>query len=92
RKLLQALGKSRVLCSRKGQGGGFFLNKPTDKISLMDLVKIFQGGFSLNQCLFKKRACPNIKICRLRKKIKNIENYVVWQLNSISIASLLRKG
>ncbi|MFH0935784.1 MAG: Rrf2 family transcriptional regulator [Candidatus Omnitrophota bacterium] len=90
RKLLQALHKKRILRSYKGQGGGFLLIKPVNKIFLIDLIKIFQGRFSLNECLFKKRACPNIKTCGLRKKIKNIENYVIRELNSISIASLLK--
>ncbi|MBL7151618.1 MAG: Rrf2 family transcriptional regulator [Candidatus Omnitrophica bacterium] len=92
RKLLQTLGKRGMLCSHKGQGGGFSLAKATDKIFLIDLIRIFQGRFSLNECLFKKRACPNIKTCGLRKKIKNIENYVIRELNSISIGSLLKKG
>lgn len=91
RKLLQALNKKRILRSHKGRGGGFLLVKPTDKIFLMDLIKIFQGGFSLNECLFKKKACPNIKTCGLRKKIENIENYIIRKLDSISIASLLKK-
>lgn len=89
RKLLQALSRKRVLYSRKGQGGGFMLARPPAKIFLMDLRKIFQGRFRLSECFFKKRACPNIKTCGLRKRIKQIEGYVFRELNAVSIASLL---
>lgn len=62
--------------------------KPAGKIFLVDLIRIFQGPFKLNECLFKKKACPNIKRCALRKKLKEIEDYVIKELNSITIGSL----
>jgi len=90
RKLLQVLNKKGILKSYKGQGGGFLLGKPAQRIYLVDLIEIFQGPFTLNECFFKKMNCPNIRACALRKRIEIIENYVVSELQSISIASLLR--
>ena len=92
RKILQVLNKKKILKSRKGIGGGFLLALSARKIFLVDLIEIFQGEFSLNECLFKKLSCPNIKTCCLRKKINRIEGYVMNELKSISIASLLKKG
>lgn len=90
RKILQILNKKGTLKSYKGQGGGFLLVKPANKIFLVDLIEIFQGPLRLNECFFKKMVCPNIKTCSLRKKINSIEKSVVSQLKSITIASLLR--
>ncbi len=90
RKLLQILNKKWILRSYKGQGGGFLLAKPAGKIFLLDLIKIFQGPFSINECLFRKVRCPNIKSCALRKKIDGIQMYVMGELKAITIASLLR--
>jgi len=90
RKILQLLNKKSILTSCKGQGGGFYLNKPTNKIFLLDLMKIFQGNFKLNECLFKKNICPNIKRCALRVKMNKIERYVVRELETITVASLLK--
>ncbi len=89
RKILQTLSNKGILCSCKGLGGGFILSKPIDKIFLMDLVLIFQGPLKLNECFFKKKKCPNETTCPLKKKISNIEKYVIRELNSITIASLL---
>jgi len=90
RKILQTLNKKGILKSYKGKDGGFSLADPADKIFLMDLMNIFQGKIKLNDCLFKKRICPNIKTCSLREKLGEIEEYVVSELESINIASLLK--
>jgi len=92
RKILQTLNKKGILKSYKGKEGGFLLAEPADKIFLMDLMNIFQGKLKLNECLFKKRICPNLKTCSLREKLKEIEEYVVSQLKAINIASLIKQG
>jgi len=88
RKILQVLNKKRILKSYKGQGGGFLLAVPANRIFLVDLIGIFQGPFRLNECFLKKMACPDTKTCALRKKIDNIERGVITGLKSITLASL----
>ena len=90
RKILQMLNKKGILKSYKGKDGGFLLANSPDKIFLMDLMNIFQGKLKLNDCLFKKRICPNIKTCSLREKLREIEEYVVSELEAINIASLIK--
>ncbi|MDP2924484.1 MAG: Rrf2 family transcriptional regulator [Candidatus Omnitrophota bacterium] len=89
RKILQTLGMRGILKSSKGKGGGFLLAKPGSDIFLTDLIKIFQGPLKLNECLFKKMQCPNIRRCALRRKLDAIEQYVVKKLENITVASLL---
>jgi Rrf2 family protein len=67
RKILQILNKKRLLRSYKGLGGGFSLRISPQKIFLIDLIEIFQGPLKLNECIFKKRICPNIKTCGQEK-------------------------
>lgn len=90
RKILQVLNKKRILKSYKGQGGGFSLAAATDKIFLVDLIKIFQGQLKINECFLKKEICPEASVCALKKRIEDIERYIVSQLSSINIASLLK--
>lgn len=89
RKILQILNKKGILKSYKGLGGGFLLAGPPDKIFLLDLIGVFQGSLQLNECIFKKKLCPNRAICALRHKILSIEKDVFLELKSITIASLL---
>ena len=92
RKILQILNKKGILISYKGQGGGFALARKPEEIFLTDLIETLQGEIKLNECLFKKMLCPDIKNCGLKKKIDAIERYVVSQLKSITIASLSGNG
>ena len=90
RKILQRLNKKGLLKSYKGKGGGFILACAPDKINLSDVIKAFQGPITLTEHTFKKQACPNMKSCTLKKKIDKIERLVIDELNSITVASLLR--
>jgi len=91
RKILQRLHQEGVLDAQKGLSGGFFLTAPAEKIYLMDLIRVFQGGLKLNECLFKKKACPDRPTCLLRQRINEIEAYAVSVLKPVSIAELLGK-
>ena len=90
RKILQMLNRKRVLKSHRGQGGGFSLAIKPNEVFLIDLMAIFQGPVRLNECLFKKKTCPEISNCLLKKKLDVIEKEVVTKLKSITIASLFR--
>jgi len=89
RKILQTLNKAGLLKSSKGSGGGFFLVARPDKITVFNLMEIFQGPFKLGEHTFKGKICPHIKRCRLKKKMDKIEKHTIQRLKSITIASLL---
>lgn len=90
RKLLQCLNKKSILKSYKGQGGGFLLAQPAEKIFLTDLMRIFQGRLQLSECVLRKLVCPHLTTCTLRKKVKIIEKDVFRDLKEITVASLIR--
>ena len=92
RKILQTLSGEGLLRSTKGQGGGFSLAVPAEKVLLTDLIRIFQNTIQLNECMFKKKICPNRKTCVLKKEIDSIEEDVFHRLRRITIASLVNDG
>ncbi|HOG23234.1 MAG TPA: Rrf2 family transcriptional regulator [Candidatus Omnitrophota bacterium] len=89
RKLLQTLSTEGILDSFKGQAGGFALAKTPSKIRLTDLIRIFQGTVELNECVFRKKICPNRSTCKLKREIDAIEKYVLKRLSGVTVASLL---
>ena len=89
RKILQILNKKSIIKSYKGRNGGFKLLQPPEDIHLMELIKIFQGNFTLNQCFLKKAICPDIRKCSLKEKIDKIEKYVLEKLELITIKSIM---
>ena len=88
RRLLQTLSQKKVLNSLKGRGGGFTLNRPANKIALIELVKIVQGDVATVECVLKKHICPDYKRCLLRRELVRIQYQIVRSLNRITIASL----
>ncbi len=88
RKLMQTLNKKGIVQSTKGAGGGFALVRNPRKISLAQIIGVLQGGFTLNECRFKKAPCPNVRECVLRAKISAIEKRVYRELNAIDLGSL----
>ena len=92
RKIFQILNKAGLLKSYKGKGGGFSLVEKSDKITIFDLVEIFQGPFQLSEHTFKGQMCPNMKVCYLKTKLDDIEEGVVKKLKTITIASLVKEG
>lgn len=91
RKILQVLNKKRILKSYKGKGGGFALAVPPQRISLTGLMDVFQGPFCLNEHIFKRKVCPDVDTCELKKRIDVIEKMVYSGLKKITIAALLKK-
>lgn len=64
---------------------------PPEKISLMEVMKVFQKPIRLNECKFKKSDCPEIENCSLKKKKDEIEKEGMVKLKAITIASIIKK-
>ena len=89
RKILQALQHKGLVRSYKGIGGGFELAVPAARLPLADIIEVFQGPLTMNECIFKKRLCPDVRTCPLKKRIDGITQRVEKELRAITIGSLL---
>jgi len=89
RKVLQRLQKEGVLISQKGNKGGFTLIKSPKDISLIDLMRIFQGNFSFLNCFVRNKICRNVKTCAIKKHVYRAEQQFVGQLKKITIERLM---
>ncbi len=58
-KILQNLVKQKILSSTKGPNGGFGIGKPTNEISLYDIVKTIDGEDFFNNCLISLEPCSS---------------------------------
>jgi Rrf2 family protein len=90
RKVLQVLQKQGFLYSTKGHKGGFQLSRHPRNIFLIDLIKIFQGDFTLLDCFFRTKICPNRATCPIRMRVLKIEKKVFNDLKLITLAQLIK--
>ncbi|MBD3263800.1 MAG: Rrf2 family transcriptional regulator [Candidatus Omnitrophica bacterium] len=88
RRILQQLIRHKLVVSKEGTGGGFRLNTSPEKISTVDIIRIFQGKVQLSECMFRKRLCRRRRNCALRKQIKRIERIVSKEFENITIGRL----
>ena len=58
-KILQSLTSSKIVGSRTGKYGGFYLKKSPDKITLCDILKIFEGENYFDDCVLGFPGCDD---------------------------------
>jgi Rrf2 family protein len=92
RRILQTLAHRGILESYKGSKGGFVLKKKPRDIHLGDVITAFQGTVKLNDCLFKKKVCPNRPDCPLRRQITDIERFAQDKFDAVTLETLLQGG
>jgi len=88
RRILQKLAEKRILSSYKGKSGGFSFAVAPKKISLSDVIVVYQGEIDLTNCFLQGKICPNRAKCKVRKKMKAINENVIKELAWINIEEL----
>ena len=57
-KVFQRLVKTGLVCSERGPKGGYFLAKPVEEITLLDVFQSIEGKTEDNKCPLKREKCP----------------------------------
>jgi Rrf2 family cysteine metabolism transcriptional repressor len=90
RGILRTLKEHKIIRSRRGQNGGFILEKDPQKITLLELLTIFQGPVILTECS-ENEACPRYSVCALKAETSSVEKEIIRRFQEITIQSLLRR-
>jgi Rrf2 family transcriptional regulator, cysteine metabolism repressor len=89
RRLLQQLARKKVLNSHRGKGGGFSLRRRPETITIGEIIEIFQGPVDITHCVLGAEACPRKSYCKLRARLKSLNEQITEELRKITIAELL---
>lgn len=89
RRILQTLIKEKMAEAKEGGKGGVRLLADPKKITLIDIIEIFQGDVQISECMFRKKICHNRSQCVLRHRITKIEEKVVGEFRGITLQSLV---
>ncbi len=74
-KIIQRLRKSKIIKSKRGIKGGYFLTRKPSEISLLDVILIFEGPPAMNLCAIEKRYCSLQKTCSVHPVWIKIRKY-----------------
>jgi Rrf2 family protein len=91
--ILLELKKNGYLGSKLGKNGGYFLMKKPKEISLLEIIRLFEGSIAYLACTSEKayqpcEHCKDEKTCNIRRTFKDIHDYTYKKLASTTFAML----
>ncbi len=77
--ILLELKRSGLLHSKMGKGGGYYLNKPPDEVTVGQVVRILDGPLAPIPCVSKTAyrkcdECDNERTCEIRKIMMQVRD------------------
>jgi len=95
--ILLDLKKKGFLQSKKGKGGGYYLNKVPSTISVGQLIRALDGPLALLPCVsqmaYERCAeCPDEETCGIRSVFKEVREATVAILEKTTLEDMARRG
>jgi Rrf2 family protein len=92
--ILLELKKLGILGSKLGKSGGYYLLKSPREVSLVDIVRHFEGTIALMSCVSEKayqpcEFCKDVETCKIRVVFKEIRDTTYAILQNSTLDSLL---
>jgi Rrf2 family protein len=86
--LAMALKKAKIVESKEGKSGGYFLIKGWEKKTLYDLLESLGENKHMVKCLGKGEDCARRANCEIRNVWGKIEKSFVAELKNIKLAEI----
>ncbi len=91
-KIIQALGRARLVQTFRGAGGGVALALRPEAITLRHVIEAVEGPIYLNRCLVRPGACPRDVFCTAHPVWGRIQEILIRELEAVTIAALAKNG
>lgn len=89
RKISHQLVESGIVGATRGKQGGIYLLIEPDKLSILDILKIFDArACSLNICSDSDDACNHSSSCKVCKKLRELQAKIHAEYASIKFSEL----
>jgi len=90
-KVMQRLAKVELVRSAKGPSGGFILDRPKEKIMLIEVYEAIEGPLVHRNCLLKKPLCGGGKSCIFGGLFNRLNREVTEHLAGKSLSDVMIK-
>jgi len=67
RQVLQSLCRGGLVTSRSSSAGGYWLARPPERISLLDIVEAMEGTITTTECALRNGPCHWEDVCALHR-------------------------
>ena len=93
--ILLALKNNGLLHSKMGVGGGYYLTKPANEITLGQIFRILDGPVAPVKCVsqmaYEPCGCPDEETCGLRLVMGDVRNAVADILDTTTLADVIKR-
>jgi Rrf2 family protein len=88
--ILVILKNAGFIQSKRGIGGGYFLSKSPDEISLGDVIRLIDGPLAPLDCVTKTThaKCPREITCGIRSVMLDVTNATAEILDRVTLADI----
>jgi len=92
--ILLDLKRAKILKSKMGAGGGYFLMQNSNEIKILDIIRILDGPIALLPCVsinFYQRCkeCKDELTCSIRKMMQKVRDASIDILGNSTIKDLI---
>ncbi len=71
-KIMQILGRAKLVRGTRGRTGGFRLAKSPEKITVLRIFEVLQGPFAVNRCLSKTNRGLSSKFVDIQEELLSV--------------------
>ncbi len=94
--ILLELRNRGLLQSKKGKGGGYFLNRPPEKLTLGEILRHVEGPLAPIGCVSKTaysrcQDCRDERTCGIRLAMQDVRDATAKIFDSTTLADVLRR-
>jgi Rrf2 family protein len=93
--ILLSLKNVGLLQSKSGVGGGYYLSRPPELITLGEIIRILDGPIAPVRCVsqtaYESCNCPDEANCDLRRVMLDVRNAISDIVDHTSLQDVIRK-
>jgi Rrf2 family protein len=93
-KVVQQLVRAGVAVGTRGIGGGYRLARPASRITVLEIMKVFERPRVPGACVLHDRPgeeCPQTSVCRLHWLFEEVDELVRCTYESVTLETLVRR-
>lgn len=87
-KLLKILSESGLVVSTRGSVGGYRLAKPSELMSVAEVIEAIEGRPMLTECAQGKETCAYNRVCAVNHNWGMINQFILDTLGKITLADM----
>jgi Rrf2 family protein len=94
--ILLELRNAKILHSKKGKGGGYYLYKKPDEVNLIEIIRLMDGAIAMLPCVSLNyyeacEECRDEKICGIRDAFMGVRDETLRILSESTLEHIMKR-